>query len=175
VWLARAWPKAFKDKNDTPRHSFHSLAFIDSFMRRYEPVSSAFLGGTVPSIFGTTLAPDKSLSAKLQKKKDDSCRYSSHHLSLYKSFCPTYLNLFLAELKNSSLTRTNRSFFGTCLIIDLSGFTRLSADLCDQGATGIDELRQIISLYFGSFVEIITSMGGDGMLNPLSFSLSYRY
>jgi hypothetical protein len=133
-------------------------------MRRDEPISSAFLGGTVPSIFATTLAPDKSLSAKLQKKKDESCKFSSHHLSLYKSFCPSYLNILLRGFKNSVLARTNRSFFGTCLIIDLSGFTRLSADLCDQGATGIDELRQIISLYFGSFVEIISSMGGDGRL-----------
>jgi hypothetical protein len=143
-------------------------------MRRYEPVNSAYIGGTVPSIFGTSLAGDKSLSAKLQKKKDESCKYSSHHLALYKSFCPMLLTqLLLKEFTNSSISKINEIFYGTCLIIDLSGFTRLSADLCDQGAKGIDELRQITSLYFGSFVEIISSSGGDGKISlSLSVSLS---
>jgi hypothetical protein len=141
-------------------------------MRRYEPVSSAFIGGTAPSLFGTSLAGDKSFSAKLQKKKDESCKYSSHHLALYKSFCPTLLTqLLMNEFPHSTITKKKKIFYATCLTIDLSGFTRLSADLCDQGAKGIDELRQIISLYFGSFVEIIKSSGGDGKISEITPSL----
>lgn len=134
-------------------------------MRRYEPIPSAYQGGTVPSIFGTNLIIDKSLSAKLQKKKDESCKaqYSSNHFSLYQSFCPSYLHYLLSELKGMTpITRMTRSFYGTCLVIDLSGFTRLSAELCDQGASGLDELRKLIHLYIGNFVDIITSFGGDG-------------
>lgn len=136
-------------------------------------------GGTVPSIFGITIGDDKSLSMKLQKKKKElsQIKYSLNHLLLYKSFCPLYLYHYLTDLKgNTPISSMTKSLFGTVLVIDLSGFTKLSAELCDQGAAGLDELRQLINLYIGNFVDIITASGGDGMvfldLNPFSLMIS---
>lgn len=49
------------------------------------------------------------------------------------------------------------------MTIDLSGFTRMSADLCKLGNTGLDDLRHTINRYFGRFVDTVRIQGGDGM------------
>ena len=55
------------------------------------------------------------------------------------------------------------SFFvhGVCLLVDLSGFTKLSGDFCEQGKSGIDSLQLATNGFMGKLVEIIYSFGGD--------------
>jgi class 3 adenylate cyclase len=55
------------------------------------------------------------------------------------------------------------SFFlhGVCLLVDISGFTKLSGDFCDHGKSGIDELQLATNGYMGKLVDIIYHYGGD--------------
>eukprot|EP01032_Pedospumella_encystans_P018071 gene18071-20584_t len=55
------------------------------------------------------------------------------------------------------------SFFlhGVCLLVDISGFTKLSGAFCAQGKDGIDGLQLATNGFMGKLVEIIYSFGGD--------------
>jgi len=55
------------------------------------------------------------------------------------------------------------SFFmhGVCLLVDISGFTKLSGQFCDQGKAGIDDLQLATNGFMGQLVDIIYSFGGD--------------
>ena len=55
------------------------------------------------------------------------------------------------------------SFFihGVCLLVDISGFTKLSGAFCALGKDGIDGLQRATNGYMGKLVEIIYSFGGD--------------
>lgn len=55
------------------------------------------------------------------------------------------------------------SFFlqGVCLLVDISGFTKLSGEFCDRGKNGIDDLQLATNVYMGQLVEIIYKFGGD--------------
>jgi class 3 adenylate cyclase len=55
------------------------------------------------------------------------------------------------------------SFFvnGVCLLVDISGFTKLSGDFCDMGKAGIDELQLATNGYMGKLVETIYMFGGE--------------
>ena len=50
------------------------------------------------------------------------------------------------------------------MLVDISGFTKLSAALCTQGSTGLDSLHSAINGYLGKCVEIVYAHGGDGKL-----------
>ena len=50
---------------------------------------------------------------------------------------------------------------GVCLLVDISGFTKLSGEFCDMGKSGIDELQLATNGYMAKLVEIIYSCGGD--------------
>jgi hypothetical protein len=55
------------------------------------------------------------------------------------------------------------SFFlsGVCLLVDISGFTKLSGDFCGLGKSGIDELQLATNGYMGQLVNIIYEFGGE--------------
>ena len=52
-------------------------------------------------------------------------------------------------------------FHGACLLVDISGFTRLSGEFCAQGKNGIDDLQLATNGFMGKLVEIIYECGGD--------------
>lgn len=83
--------------------------------------------------------------------------------SAMKSFIPDTLLARLVENMNCNrpTDATSRSFEGVCLIVDISGFTRLSGAFCAQGKVGIDGLQKIVNGYMGLLVEIIYEYGGD--------------
>ena len=88
--------------------------------------------------------------------------------SVIKSFCPESLvtcdeinllnNLRASGMKEATIV----PFYGTCMLVDISGFTKLSAMLCTQGSSGLDDLHAAISGYLGRCVEIVYAYGGDG-------------
>ncbi len=76
---------------------------------------------------------------------------------------------FVPEMLVDYINKRNRndlepaSFFvhGVCLLVDISGFTKLSGDYCEQGKSGIDSLQLATNGFMGRLVEIIYSFGGD--------------
>ncbi len=52
-------------------------------------------------------------------------------------------------------------FPAAVLFADISGFTRLSERLGEQGARGVEELTRILNTYFSRLIEIIHAHGGD--------------
>jgi hypothetical protein len=73
----------------------------------------------------------------------------------YSTFCPR-ITRQLVDKKEISVT-------GCCLLADISGFTKLSSNLCNKGPSGLDTLRIVINHSFASFVDIIHQFGGDGI------------
>jgi len=55
------------------------------------------------------------------------------------------------------------SFFfeGVCMIVDISGFTRLSGQYCARGKSGIDELQKATNGFIGQLIEIVYHFRGD--------------
>lgn len=56
------------------------------------------------------------------------------------------------------------SFVGACVLIDISGFTAFSGEMCSQGVAGLDELRQVTDEFLGKYVDMVYQFGGDGEL-----------
>jgi hypothetical protein len=59
---------------------------------------------------------------------------------------------------SSPISNTSK---GICLIVDISGFTRLSGAFCAKGNEGIDGLQKIVNGYMGELVSTIYEYGGD--------------
>ncbi|WP_322510386.1 AAA family ATPase [Chloroflexus sp.] len=59
------------------------------------------------------------------------------------------------------LEAAKESFPAAILFADLSGFTALTEHLTHTNPAGIEELTQILELYFGHLVRIVTAHGGD--------------
>eukprot|EP01032_Pedospumella_encystans_P019500 gene19500-22168_t len=80
------------------------------------------------------------------------------------SFVPEMLvNFVNKNLQKGKEGLEPASFFihGVCLLVDISGFTKLSGDFCSQGKAGIDELQRATNGYMGKLVEIIYTFGGE--------------
>jgi hypothetical protein len=84
---------------------------------------------------------------------------TSEALGQCVSFCPRYLDHLLKD--------GHGTVMGCILLVDISGFTKLSSALCTQGSTGIDMLRKITENSFAQFVECVYLHGGDGRFLPL--------
>jgi uncharacterized membrane protein YgcG len=79
-------------------------------------------------------------------------------------FVPEILVDYLHRRNEAGISYLEPSSFflhGVCLLVDISGFTKLSGDFCDQGKRGIDELQLATNGYMGKLVDIIYSFGGD--------------
>jgi hypothetical protein len=92
---------------------------------------------------------------------NEKIKFSPINSSLYYSFCP---RIVIGHHDNADIdySKRQKSIHCCCLIVDISGFTSLSSDLCDQGNRGLDKLRRIVNEYFGKLVGVIHSKGGDG-------------
>lgn len=143
---------------DQGRNEFHYLRFMPS-RSRYN--TRTYEAGGITHL-GTTPTVDKSLSLMLKRKKASMHHYFSQYFDLYRSFCPHFVYSFLRSRSVDGIEQTTIKMTGVCVVIDLSGFTRLSAELSKEGPSGLDKLRTIIGDYFGNFVNIILSCGGDG-------------
>ena len=74
-------------------------------------------------------------------------------------------NLYGAELGAKPVAATLSvycsKFTGACLIVDISGFMRLSCSFCSQGKAGLDKLYQNANSLLVRFVDIVYSFQGD--------------
>ena len=56
-------------------------------------------------------------------------------------------------------------FTGACLLADISGFTKLSGQLCQGGISGLDLLQVNMRDFIGKIIDIVYYYGGDGELS----------
>jgi hypothetical protein len=81
-------------------------------------------------------------------------------------FCSrAILEQYALKYQEYSIRCEVRSISGCCFLADISGFTKLSSKLCNDGRGGLDRLRLIAGDYLGGMVDIIYSYGGDGTIN----------
>ena len=102
------------------------------------------------------------MSLKLKVKQVPEFRSISMHRTL--SFLPQLLvEIIRCDFSKGKECLEPFSFFvsGVCLIVDISGFTRLSGEYCNMGKDGIDQLQLATNGYMGKLVEIIYSCGGE--------------
>lgn len=82
-----------------------------------------------------------------------------------RCFIPEILVDFVSRsvrLYNKTDLEPSSYFFnGVCLLVDISGFTKLSGEFCAQGKSGIDDLQQATNGYMGKLVDVIYEFGGD--------------
>lgn len=84
--------------------------------------------------------------------------------SIERSFLPRTLVLQLADWVCDGLSevRADSKFFqGACVLIDISGFTALSAAFCEDGKNGVDQLQVATNGYIGELVACVHRWGGD--------------
>ena len=55
-------------------------------------------------------------------------------------------------------------FYGACLLVDISGFTKLSSRYCNGGVNGLDQLHRITNGFLAHLVQIVHYNCGDGRL-----------
>lgn len=87
-----------------------------------------------------------------------------HNTDNTSCFVPEILMSHLTDLLDNQefgIRPFSRFIFGACLLVDISGFTKLSSQFCARGADGIDDLQKQINGYLGELAAIIYAFGGD--------------
>lgn len=89
--------------------------------------------------------------------------------ALVRSYCPNFIINDTVALYNefgdmSVLIQEPRykSFFGCCLLADISGFTKLSSAYCLKGSAGLDALHNATDTFLGNLVKTVYDHQGDG-------------
>ena len=77
-----------------------------------------------------------------------------------QSYCPNILFELFPKVKEP----TSVTFFAACVLVDISGFTKLSSGFCQNGSQGLDDLHNTTSSFLGIFSDTIYEYGGDGKL-----------
>ena len=79
-----------------------------------------------------------------------------------RCFVPEILVDYLKQQSEKNALEPGSFFLqGVCLLVDISGFTKLSGEYCEQGKSGIDGLQLATNGYMGQLVETIYAHGGD--------------
>lgn len=95
-------------------------------------------------------------------------KYTLSNDDLMKAFLPDILFKHLEEAPGT--TAVNRfkgvgvystNVTGACLLVDISGFTKLSSSFCMNGINGLDELHKITNGFLAHLVSLVYSHGGD--------------
>lgn len=81
------------------------------------------------------------------------------------SYCPTLLlkhfrNQVAAGIK-PELCVSKTDLFGTCMLADISGFTKMSIAFSKQGPKGLGSLHKATNDFIGKIIEMVHSCGGD--------------
>lgn len=86
-------------------------------------------------------------------------------IDIIKSFCPSILLSTIEDLfSDAPISARSISFPATCMIADISGFTKLSSTFSSKGSAGLDELHQHTNGFLGHLVNIVYEHCGDGGL-----------
>lgn len=85
---------------------------------------------------------------------------------------PTLIDSLISYVPSLLVQRTRKNplplaapemerFSAAVLFADVSGFTRLTEQLQERGATGVEELTQALNTYFGELIALVSAHGGD--------------
>src|SRR5689334_10252147 len=80
--------------------------------------------------------------------------------SPWLAYLPWHIANDLIQHPDNSLTGRSRQFEAVVLFVDISGFTRLSEALGENGKTGTEELTDLLNLYYVPMIALIQSYGG---------------
>src|SRR5687767_4258264 len=53
--------------------------------------------------------------------------------------------------------------WGAVLFVDISGFTRLTQVLSEEGPKGVERLSQVVNRFFDSLIELLADHGGEAV------------
>lgn len=81
--------------------------------------------------------------------------------NILKSYCPDIVLSKLYRRKDTQIEVEAKAARGACLLADISGFTKLSGQLCSNGVRGLDDLRQVTSNFLSRFISLVYAFGGD--------------
>src|SRR5437762_1402015 len=76
-------------------------------------------------------------------------------------FVPSFVLKRLASHPASRASAYADPSCAAVLFADISGFTALSERLTTRGPEGVEELTQVLNVYFGKLIEVIAAHGGD--------------
>ena len=51
---------------------------------------------------------------------------------------------------------------GCCVLVDISGFSKLSSIAFENGTAGLDQFRRLVTEVFNRLIAVIDDCGGDG-------------
>ena len=132
------------------------------------------LGKTVPSDFvvsfsqklGNAYLRHLSSTLSVNSRKTDTGVHRVEDEKLSISFCANMLYCFLRDIPPDTPIKPTAVYFtGACLLADISGFTKLSGQLCQGGISGLDLLQVNMRDYIGKIIDIVYYYGGDGELS----------
>eukprot|EP00600_Ochromonadales_sp_CCMP1393_P012120 CAMPEP_0174996902 /NCGR_PEP_ID=MMETSP0005-20121125/656_1 /TAXON_ID=420556 /ORGANISM="Ochromonas sp., Strain CCMP1393" /LENGTH=1589 /DNA_ID=CAMNT_0016251369 /DNA_START=19 /DNA_END=4788 /DNA_ORIENTATION=+ len=98
---------------------------------------------------------DKSLPKRFEKTRGRTT-YSFVPQLLLNHVCRR-----ITKTGSAKLSAYSKQFPGVCLLVDISGFTKLSGHYCARGKDGIDGLQHVTNKFLGQLVEVIYAYGGD--------------
>jgi class 3 adenylate cyclase len=81
--------------------------------------------------------------------------------NILRSYCPDIVLSKLHRRRDTNIEVEAKVARGACLLADISGFTKLSGDLCSTGVRGLDDLRKATSTFLSRFISLVYSFGGD--------------
>lgn len=82
-------------------------------------------------------------------------------LQLLASYLPAALARRLARDPSPWTAPQTETFSAAVLFVDISGFTRLTQKLTQQGPAGVEELTRVLKTYFGQLIDLIAAHGGE--------------
>ena len=109
---------------------------------------------------GVGTSPTKPLSMSGMKLSSDLFGSSNRTATNAHSHNENIMSPGDAKLTDIHLNR-KLVFKGACVLADISGFTKLSASLCEAGLSGLDDLHNAASGFLGKYVQIVYSNKGD--------------
>jgi hypothetical protein len=99
---------------------------------------------------------------------DDDAAIGINHLEKIASFCPDIVvqcleeNPFILSSQANEIVPFCYTFVGSCMLVDISGFSKFSAAMCSKGVKGLDDLRNVTNGLLGQFVKSVYEHEGDG-------------
>ncbi|HUM72184.1 MAG TPA: adenylate/guanylate cyclase domain-containing protein, partial [Chloroflexota bacterium] len=82
-------------------------------------------------------------------------------IPVLQSYVPDPIVRQLAAGQTPTLAPTFDEWSAAGLLVDISGFTRLTETLAAQGVAGAEQLSRILNRYFDQMIAIITGQGGQ--------------
>ncbi|RYH15624.1 hypothetical protein EON65_31475 [archaeon] len=143
----------------------HLASFLQQLSNLYLKQKSTFFANRITEMYGKE---DASAFSQLASFSPNLLLHYIHSAQPSPSpsppipTSPTSTSSTLSPTQPPIHTPTSFSFTGACMLVDISGFSKFSGEMCKQGVTGLDGLREITNGFLGHFVKKVYEFDGDG-------------